>query len=142
MQRSRLVAALSSFALAACGKSCSPSPPMVSAPTVPPAGVVETPVHAAPGPSGDGPNGGAAEDDAGADPRFRACRTDADCAAVDRVGCCHNGWKEGVASLQKDAYARSFVCPEAHPICPMYIVRDLRIPKCDERAHLCTMAPP
>jgi hypothetical protein len=59
--------------------------------------------------------------------------------AVDRVGCCHNGWKEAVAMSQKDAYARSFTCPQAHPICPMFIVQDRRTPRCDAASHLCAM---
>jgi hypothetical protein len=84
--------------------------------------------------------GGAA--DAGAAAQFRACTLDSDCVAVDRVGCCHNGWKEAVAAGQKDAYAKSFTCPEANPMCPMYLVRDPRVPLCDNAAHLCTMTRP
>jgi hypothetical protein len=80
---------------------------------------------------------GAAE--TGAPAKFRACSVDADCVAVPRVGCCHNGWKEAVAVSQKDAYAASFVCPDAHPICAMFIVRDARVARCDAAAHLCTL---
>jgi hypothetical protein len=79
--------------------------------------------------------------DAGAPARFRACNGDADCLAVPRVGCCHNGWKEAVAASQQDAYAASFVCPEAHPICAMFLVRDTRVPVCDAATRLCTLAP-
>jgi hypothetical protein len=79
--------------------------------------------------------------DAGAPARFRACNADADCIAVPRVGCCHNGWNEAVAVSQKDAYAASFVCPEAHPICAMFIVRDTRAAVCDRTTHLCTLVP-
>jgi hypothetical protein len=79
--------------------------------------------------------------DAGAPARFRACVADTDCVAVPRVGCCHNGWNEAVALSQKDAYAASFVCPEAHPICAMFIVRDTRVPVCDRTTHLCTLVP-
>ena len=50
---------------------------------------------------------------------------------VPRVGCCHNGWNEAVAVSQRDAYAASFVCPEAHPVCAMFLVRDTRVPQCD-----------
>jgi hypothetical protein len=68
----------------------------------------------------------------GAAPAYlRNCRKDSDCVAVDRVGCCHNGWKEAVAVTAKEAYADSFTCPEQSPICPMYLVRDLRVPECD-----------
>ncbi len=78
-------------------------------------------------------------DAGGAPARFRACSVDADCVAVPRVGCCHNGWNEAIATSQKAAYAGSFVCPEAHPICAMFIVRDTRAPQCDPAAHLCTL---
>jgi hypothetical protein len=82
----------------------------------------------------------ATEDDGGVPARFRACATDGDCVAAPRVGCCHNGVNEAVAASQKDAYEASFVCPEAHPICAMHIVRDTRTPRCDAATHLCTFA--
>jgi hypothetical protein len=86
------------------------------------------------------PDPGAPGADAGGAPaRFRACSVDADCVAVPRVGCCHNGWNEAVAASQKDAYKASFVCPDAHPVCAMFIVRDTRAPQCDPAAHLCTL---
>jgi hypothetical protein len=129
------------------GRACAETPQS--------SGVVEAPVvPAAPSPSapatpvdpstaagsGDasvpGPAGAV---DAGAPARFRACNADADCVAVPRVGCCHNGWNEAVAVSQKDAYAASFVCPEAHPICPMFLVRDARVPRCDQATHLCEL---
>jgi hypothetical protein len=71
--------------------------------------------------------------------RFRSCSNDSDCIAVPRVGCCHNGWKEAVAVSQKDAYAASFVCPDAHPICAMILVRDTRVPRCEPSSHLCEL---
>jgi hypothetical protein len=77
----------------------------------------------------------------GAPARFRACTVDSDCVAVPRVGCCHNGQNEAVAATQKDAYAASFVCPEAHPICAMFIVRDTRRPTCNATSHLCELVP-
>lgn len=78
-------------------------------------------------------------DDAGVPAEFRACNADTDCVAVPRVGCCHNGWNEAVAASRRDAYAASFVCPEAHPICAMVIVRDARAAHCDAASHLCTL---
>jgi len=77
--------------------------------------------------------------DAGAPAEFRGCNVDADCLAVPRVGCCHNGWNEAVAASRRDAYAASFVCPEAHPVCAMFIVRDGRAAQCDAATHLCTL---
>jgi hypothetical protein len=112
-------------------------PPRVSAPTVDPSTVPT---------SGDASTSGGASDAGSLVPsgvpsgiRFRACNTDADCVAVPRVGCCHNGWNEAVAASQRDAYAASFTCPDAHPICAMIIVRDARVPQCDGATHLCTL---
>jgi hypothetical protein len=133
-------------ALAACNKT-SESSPMVTAPvsssappqaTTPPPPAASTAPTAtdetteAPGPAED--NGA----DAG-NAQYRGCKTDVDCIAVPRVGCCNNGWQEAVNATQKDAYAKSFVCPTPHPMCPMYIVHDTRTPKCDPSSHLCTM---
>ncbi|MDP9035882.1 MAG: hypothetical protein M3O50_13865 [Myxococcota bacterium] len=73
---------------------------------------------------------------------FRSCTADSDCVSVDRVGCCHNGWKVAVASLQREAYLRSFACPDPHPICAMYIVRDQRVPRCDQGTKLCALIHP
>jgi hypothetical protein len=70
---------------------------------------------------------------------FRACATDADCVAVDRAGCCHNGWKEAVAASQRDAYAAAFACAEPRPICAQYIVFDRRMPACDAASKLCVL---
>jgi hypothetical protein len=73
--------------------------------------------------------------------QFRACAADADCVAVPRVGCCHNGWNEAVTTSQRAAYAASFTCPNAHPVCPMFFVRDTRAARCDAQSRLCTMVP-
>ncbi len=119
----------------------SPSSGVVVAPIAPP----PSPSSAAVDPSTAAPSrdaspaSGDATGEAGAPVRFRACNVDADCAAVPRVGCCHNGWNEAVAVSQRDAYAASFVCPEAHPICAMFIVRDARVPRCDAATHLCAL---
>ncbi len=78
--------------------------------------------------------------DTSAPARFRGCRADTDCVAVPRVGCCHNGRMEAVAASQKDAYSASFVCPEAHPVCPMFLIRDTREPRCDGTTGLCTLS--
>jgi hypothetical protein len=133
-------------ALAACNKT-SESSPMVTAPvssgapqatTPPPVASASAPPTASdetaigPGPAEEN------SADAG-NAQYRGCQKDADCIAVPRVGCCSNGWFEAVAATQKDAYAKSFVCPTPHPMCPMYIVHDTRTPKCDASTHLCTM---
>ncbi len=145
MPRSTLRLALLSFVCTtACATSSQP-PTMVVAPTVPSPGAPgATPVAAGASPS-DPPSPPADAsaatngDDAGAPARFRACTADSDCVAVPRVGCCRNGWKEAVAASQKDAYGTSFVCPDPHPICAMYLIHDTREPQCDRTTRLCTM---
>jgi hypothetical protein len=120
----------------------SPTPPATSATSDASASTPSTadasPLAPTAGASASTP-GGADAGAAGAPARFRACAADMDCIAVPRVGCCHNGWNEAVAASQKDAYAASFVCPEAHPICAMLIVRDTRRALCDAATRLCTM---
>jgi hypothetical protein len=112
-------------------------PSSASAPTVDPSTAVASGDASISGGDGAAPTG--TQDDAGVPARFRACSADADCVAVPRVGCCHNGWNEAVAASQRDAYAASFVCPEAHPICAMFLVRDTRVPRCDGPTHLCRL---
>jgi len=151
MLRSMLAAGLATLALVACATSQS-SPtttaPVVSASaSVPPDPTVATPApiaasaSAAPVASEATPP---AVDDAGSGvaAQFRACQSDADCIAVPRAGCCDNGWREAVAASQKDAYAQANACTRRRPMCPMYRVRDRRVPYCDAQAHLCTMKQP
>lgn len=136
----------------ACAKT-SDNPPVVTAPVT---SSVSQPAPASPTPgstadasttpvtgtSGATPataaTSGTADADAGAATAFQACQVDSDCVAVPRVGCCHNGWKEAVNVAQKDAYAASFTC-QTRPLCPMYIIRDMRAPRCDLHTHLCGM---
>jgi hypothetical protein len=124
------------------GHACAQTPAssgVVVAPVVPASSALGDAGTAAPVPTADpgAPDAGAAE--AGAPAQFRACAADTDCVAVPRVGCCHNGWMEAVAASQQGAYAASFVCPVAHPICPMFLIRDTRIPRCNVTTHLCEL---
>jgi hypothetical protein len=147
MLRSTLAFAFSVVLVMACAKT-SDNPPVVTAPVAsaaaPSADSAPTIASAAPGASAPSEAGAplttAATDtaDAGPSAAFQACQSDSDCVAVPRVGCCYNGWKEAVNSAQKDAYAASFTCPRRHP-CPMYIIRDTRVPRCDTGTHLCQM---
>ena len=126
---------------AACATSSQP-PTMVIAPT--------TPAPSAPPATARPPQDeeliapadastASSDEDGGVPARFRACSADSDCIAVPRVGCCHNGWKEAVATSQMNAYAASFVCPDPHPVCAMYLIRDAREPQCDRATRLCRM---
>ena len=107
--------------------------PLAACAETSPSGAVAAPASSAAPPVPDTLDAG------GAPARFLACRADTDCVAVPRVGCCHNGWNEAVAASQKDAYEASFVCPEAHPICAMFIVRDARQARCDKVSGLCVL---
>jgi hypothetical protein len=79
----------------------------------------------------------------GVSSQFRSCQVDAECVAVPRAGCCHNGWNEAVAVSQTDAYERANACARSpRPVCPMYLVRDPRVAHCEPETHLCTMVRP
>ncbi|HEX8789345.1 MAG TPA: hypothetical protein VF765_00235 [Polyangiaceae bacterium] len=143
MHAAALVAVGALAALAACNKT-SASPPMVTAPVGSGAPQATTPPVAStpPASSDESMLGPGPADDNAADAgnaQYRACQQDADCTAVPRVGCCNNGWLEAVNVGQKDAYAKSFTCPQPRPMCPMYMVHDTRTPRCDPGTHLCTM---
>jgi hypothetical protein len=134
--RMALFAPLVSLVCVAEIGGCAQGSPPVVAPTLPPGSVTSEDAGVPDAtPTGDAADGPQAEGTAPA--RFRACTTDAECVAVPRVGCCHNGWNEAVAASQKDAYATSFTCPDPHPMCVMMIVRDTRVPRCDGSTHLC-----
>jgi hypothetical protein len=114
--------------------------PAVQAPTSPAPSSV--PAAAAPADTASAREG-ASGGDGGVSAQLRACRADADCVAVPRAGCCHNGWKEAVAVSQADAYRNGNPCTKSpRPICPMYMVRDPRVPRCDSQTHLCTLVRP
>jgi hypothetical protein len=68
-----------------------------------------------------------------------SCQWDVDCVAVPLAGCCNNGWKEAVNRSQIDVYEKDGACTRAHPICPMYIVNDTRVPECNKITHACEM---
>jgi hypothetical protein len=157
MPRSILPSLAALALVAACAQTSQSPAPTSATVNVPPAVAAPSGATAASADASTSaaatPDAGAAADegdtatamgavDGGASAQFRACSVDADCVAVNRVGCCHNGWKEAVSAPQRDAYAASFTCPQAHPICPMFIVRDQRIAECDNTTHLCTMVRP
>jgi hypothetical protein len=159
MLRSTLpsVAALATLALLACAQTSPPQPmttaPVVSAtatdPSATPTPTPTTTTTPTPTPTttttlGSPPVSAttppAASD--GADPQFRACKADSDCAAVPLAGCCDNGRRVAVAVAQKDAYAQANACTRKRPICPMFRVRDQRVSYCDAQAHLCSLRQP
>ena len=73
---------------------------------------------------------------------YLACSVDADCVAVPREGCCHNGLKDAVNKNKIDEYRAANTCKVAHPICPQYIIDDRRVPQCNRTTHQCEMVRP
>jgi hypothetical protein len=73
---------------------------------------------------------------------FYSCAADADCVAVPKVGCCHNGHLVAVNKQATDAYKASFTCGQKRPMCPQYIIKDSRVAKCDGTSHKCEMVAP
>lgn len=75
-------------------------------------------------------------------PDLYACQTDADCVAVEKAGCCPNGFLVAVNKDQVKAYETEFACTEQDPICPAYVVHDTRVAQCDFQTHQCQMIAP
>jgi len=142
------------LALGACAQASTapPVPPALAtsaaasdppAAQAPPPAAPMTPAPPAQSPAANPPTTApAADPEEAVDPQYRSCAADTECVAVERVGCCHNGWKVAVAGSQKDAYSRSFTCPQARPICPMYRRMDRRVAYCDDAVHLCALKAP
>jgi hypothetical protein len=73
---------------------------------------------------------------------YFACKVDSDCVATPRNECCGTGWMEGVNKKEVSAYHASFTCPQAHPICPLYLIDDTRVAQCNNDSHKCEMVDP
>jgi hypothetical protein len=74
-------------------------------------------------------------------PDFYSCQVDADCVAVPKVGCCHNGYLEAVNANEVDAYESSFFCNE-QILCPQFIIDDTRVAECNTATRKCEMVAP
>lgn len=71
-----------------------------------------------------------------------SCKVDSDCVAVDRGGCCHNGWLEAVNKHHVRAYENATRCKVHNMMCPMYMVHDTRVAQCNTGTHKCEMVEP
>ena len=72
-----------------------------------------------------------------------SCNVNADCVQVADGGCCPHGRRDVVNTDSTTAWADLTVCTEnPHPICPLYVVYDDRVARCDHSTHLCTLAEP
>ena len=61
-----------------------------------------------------------------AHPEFYACDTDADCVAVDKAGCCPNGFLVAVNKGEVKAYDAKYACTTPPATCPNVARRSLR----------------
>ena len=148
LRRLALAALGSSFGLAAV--ACEEGGPPPATPSTQAIAPITT-VYVDAGPAlsaaaSDAPSAAAASaGDAGSaagGPDFKACAADADCVAVPKVGCCHNGVMEAVNKGSVDAYKASFVCPNKRQMCPQFILLDKRVARCAAETHKCAMVEP
>src|SRR5947209_7812959 len=63
-----------------------------------------------------------------ATPNFLACSSDSECVAVERAGCCHNGYKDAVNRSRVAEYQAANACKDLHVMCAMFFVNDDRVP--------------
>ena len=62
-----------------------------------------------------------------ATPAYLSCTADTECVAVERAGCCHNGYKDAVNASQVEQYRAAQACPEGHHPCPLFRILDKRV---------------
>ncbi|MGZ3408109.1 MAG: hypothetical protein ACXVAN_16780 [Polyangia bacterium] len=75
-------------------------------------------------------------------PEFYKCDTDADCVAVDKAGCCPNGFLVAVNKNEVKAYDDKYACTTPPAACPLFVVHDTRVAQCDFQKHSCQMIDP
>ena len=72
-----------------------------------------------------------------------SCDVDADCVEVPDGGCCPHGRHDVVNASSTQAWSDLTACTQSpHPICPLYVVYDPRVSRCDHSTHLCTLVTP
>jgi len=158
--RSRLALLAVMFtSLSALALACNDENPPPAVPTTPPAPVTTVVIDAGAG-SDPAPVASAASVDAGppavaadppdaapaapttsaSGPDFFACSAAADCVAIPKNDCCHNGYKEAVNKNEVDAYKAS--APKCNPKrkCPMFRIMDKRVSDCN--AGKCVLVQP
>ena len=77
-----------------------------------------------------------------AHPEFYACDTDSDCIAVEKAGCCPNGFFVAVNKGEEKAYDTTYACNTPPQACPLFVVHDTRVAQCDIPHHQCQMIDP
>ncbi len=77
-----------------------------------------------------------------AHPEFYTCNTDADCVAIEKAGCCPNGFLVAVNKDEVKAYETKYACTTPPATCPLFVVHDTRVAQCDIPNHQCQMIDP
>lgn len=75
-------------------------------------------------------------------PELYACQTDDDCVAVEKAGCCPNGFLAAVNKDEVKSYDTIYACTNPPASCPFYVVHDTRVAQCDYGTHQCHMIDP
>lgn len=76
-------------------------------------------------------------------PYDTTCGSDADCAAVDKGGCCIDGTLFAVNTSSQDDYADAVACTaNPKPLCPQHIINDTRVAQCNGAVAHCQMIAP
>jgi hypothetical protein len=75
-------------------------------------------------------------------PELYKCDADADCVAVEKAGCCPNGFLIAVNKDQAQRYETIYACQSQPTVCPLFVVHDTRVAQCDFQAHSCKMIAP
>lgn len=75
-------------------------------------------------------------------PEYLACAADADCIAVERAGCCHNGYKDAVNAHLVEQYLAANACQDPHHMCPMFRIVDKRVARCQTSLKRCVLVNP
>ena len=70
---------------------------------------------------------------------YNSCKTDDDCEAVSKGGCCPNGWNVAVNKTKATAYATANKCKVHNQLCPLAVILDERVAQCNPGTKKCEM---
>ena len=82
------------------------------------------------------------ENGAAARAEYLTCTADAECVAVAREGCCHNGYKDAVNKDKIADYRAANACRVPNTLCPQFRVVDRRVAECSYTTRQCEMVEP
>jgi hypothetical protein len=75
-------------------------------------------------------------------PEYYKCDADSDCVAIEKAGCCPNGFLVAVNANEVKAYDKKYACTNPPAFCPLFVVKDERVAQCDYTKHQCQMIDP